>query len=261
MKEQWRFIDHPPRNAYLNMAIDEVLLLTFLEEPILRFYQWEKKAISLGVFQAIEEELNLENCQQQKIQIVRRSTGGGTVFHGDNIDFTYSVIFPVTDRIKDIKDSYKFIHKAIILGLKKLGIAATHADEVKNKKEVNICLVKPTEYDVMVKNKKIAGAAQRRVEGIILHQGYLSLNNDNLQSLLPYDEDSSKEKFENQSIAIADLTKEKISREIFKEKFKESFVEVLDIKLVSSKLTIDEERLAAKLCTDKYGQEAWNFKR
>ena len=54
---KWRLLIHEANDAATNMAIDEALLRT--GKPTLRFYSWKPSAVSIGYFQGITEEVNL----------------------------------------------------------------------------------------------------------------------------------------------------------------------------------------------------------
>ena len=64
-----------------NMALDEVLMNGIGEVPILKIYGWQPSCVSIGYFQSMNEEVNLEKCKEMGIDSVRRITGGGAVFH------------------------------------------------------------------------------------------------------------------------------------------------------------------------------------
>ncbi|MDQ3961997.1 MAG: hypothetical protein M3230_05890, partial [Thermoproteota archaeon] len=51
-------------NAALNMAIDEALIEHIGDTPILRIYGWGPAAVSIGYFQSIKEEVDLERCSK-----------------------------------------------------------------------------------------------------------------------------------------------------------------------------------------------------
>src|SRR5690349_25016926 len=89
----YRFINTGIQNAALNMAIDEAILLHHLRgdaPPTLRVFRWDQSAISLGRFQGLEREVELEVCKQLNVALVRRPTGGRAVYHRD--EFTYSIV-------------------------------------------------------------------------------------------------------------------------------------------------------------------------
>src|SRR6266705_1784523 len=79
--------DATPRSAAMNMAIDEALLECAVV-PSIRFYRWDSPALSFGYFGNFADVATYAALRD----VVRRWTGGGIVFHGD--DLTYSVIIP-----------------------------------------------------------------------------------------------------------------------------------------------------------------------
>ncbi|HTH21614.1 MAG TPA: lipoate--protein ligase family protein, partial [Nitrososphaeraceae archaeon] len=120
------------------MALDEVLLNNCIDgsEPILRLYGWSPPCVSVGYFQSIEEEVNLDRCSQLGVDVVRRMTGGGAVLH--EFELTYSFItrkFPF-----NILDSYKWICAPVTVCINKLGFKAKYVP-------LN---------DIIVDNKKIS---------------------------------------------------------------------------------------------------------
>jgi len=86
---KWRLIaDLEPRRASLNMAIDSALQ-ELCTRPVLRFYTWEPPAVSIGRFQSLKDEVDIDFCIKNNISFVRRVTGGGAVFHEHEL--TYSI--------------------------------------------------------------------------------------------------------------------------------------------------------------------------
>jgi lipoate-protein ligase A len=74
----------------MNMAIDEALLES-LTLPAVRFYRWQSPALSFGYFGRFADVASY----QSERDLVRRWTGGGIVFHGE--DLTYSILIPAND--------------------------------------------------------------------------------------------------------------------------------------------------------------------
>ena len=86
MTEQWRLLHTGTHTAAANMAIDRAILVAHSRgkvPPTVRFYQWRPSAISIGYFQSLEAEVNLEKCRRLGVDYVRRITGEGAVFHED----------------------------------------------------------------------------------------------------------------------------------------------------------------------------------
>jgi lipoate-protein ligase A len=166
--------DATPRSAAANMAIDEALLET-AKVPSIRFYQWKSPALSFGYFGKFA---NVANHLAER-DLVRRWTGGGIVFHGD--DLTYSIIIPASAAISaaSSKSIYAVIHTALCDALNIHGQRAELAQD-ESLKLSEVCFANPVSADVMVNGRKVAGAAQRRAHAGLLHQGsiqYVSLGN------------------------------------------------------------------------------------
>ncbi|HLE75874.1 MAG TPA: lipoate--protein ligase family protein, partial [Candidatus Bathyarchaeia archaeon] len=76
------------------MAIDEAILTARISNKApntLRLYRWQPSAVSIGKNQNPQNELYVDNCRKMGIDIVRRISGGGTVFHSAEDEVTYSV--------------------------------------------------------------------------------------------------------------------------------------------------------------------------
>ena len=85
--QTWRLLDTPPMTAAENMAMDETLLELKGQGKspnTIRFLQFSPKAVLVGFHQAIAEEIRLDYCRANKIDVNRRITGGGAVFFDEN---------------------------------------------------------------------------------------------------------------------------------------------------------------------------------
>lgn len=160
--------DGAAENAAMNMAIDEALL-EFVQAPSLRIYNWKQPSLSFGYFGAFAE---VEH-ETKKRDLVRRWTGGGIVFHG--ADLTYSFILPAKGRepLPPAREIYLRVHEAIRRALSShlsVDLAAENAPKISG-----ACFANPVAADVMSEGKKIAGAAQRRTRLGLLQQGSIQL--------------------------------------------------------------------------------------
>jgi lipoyl(octanoyl) transferase len=166
------------RGAAMNMAIDEALL-EVTRVPALRFYAWQQPSISFGYFGRFADVAN----EQSRRDIVRRWTGGGIVFHGE--DVTYSLVLPVdvAARFHSSRLIYSEVHGAIRRALGAGSAAALAA--VAAPKISEACFANPVEADVLLNGRKIAGAAQRRTRSGLLHQG--SIQHDALPARFQHD--------------------------------------------------------------------------
>ena len=151
-------------SAAMNMAIDEALLES-AATPALRFYRWQRPSISFGYFGQFADVAE----EQQQRDLVRRWTGGGIVYHGE--DLTYSLVLPadVAGRFRSSRVIYSQVHSAIQQALcrqAEVTLATTAPPKISD-----ACFANPVEADVLLAGKKIAGAAQRRTRSGLLHQG------------------------------------------------------------------------------------------
>jgi lipoate-protein ligase A len=154
--------------AAMNMAIDEALLES-AAVPSIRFYRWASPALSFGYFGRFAE---VANCVLER-DLVRRWTGGGIVFHGE--DLTYSIVIPSTDPVfgESSMSIYQKIHRALADALAFYGtpveLAAVAGATIIDRGYS--CFANPVRADVMLDGHKIAGAAQRRTRAGLLQQG------------------------------------------------------------------------------------------
>src|ERR1700751_2289029 len=100
--------DESPHSAVMNMSIDEALL-EFSTIPTIRFYRWRSPALSFGYFGKFSDVA----IYAAERDLVRRWTGGGIVFHGE--DLTYSIVIPRNDPVFD--ESSIAIYEKIHFGL------------------------------------------------------------------------------------------------------------------------------------------------
>jgi len=170
--------------AAMNMAIDEALLETATAASI-RFYRWQSPALSFGYFGKFTDVA----IYAAERDLVRRWTGGGIVFHGD--DLTYSIVIPASDPVFDESSIaiYEKIHRALCSalaghnqGADLVSVATLNHRRTGDRRSLdNSCFANPVRADVMMNGRKIAGAAQRRTVRGLLQQGSIqgfAMNSD-----------------------------------------------------------------------------------
>jgi lipoate-protein ligase A len=164
-------------SAAMNMSIDEALL-EYATDPVIRFYRWQSPALSFGYFGRFADVAK----HQGKRDLVRRWTGGGIVFHGE--DLTYSVVIPISDAVfcESSTSIYEKIHRALGDVLMQAGHATLLGTEIATNGPGYNCFENPVRADVMINGRKVAGAAQRRTRCGLLQQG--SIQGVNLEKRL-----------------------------------------------------------------------------
>ncbi|MDP6923224.1 MAG: lipoate--protein ligase family protein [Candidatus Scalindua sp.] len=160
------FIDTGFNNAFMNMAIDEVLLSS--KVPVLRFYQWKPCAVSIGRYQDLDD-IDLEYCTKNSIDVVRRITGGKAVLHEKEL--TYSFIIDKEMMPRSIIESYKIISSAIIQGLNILGLNPEMNNSKIENRDNPVCFQESSFNELTINQRKFVGSAQVRKNGKLLQHG------------------------------------------------------------------------------------------
>jgi lipoate---protein ligase len=254
MKEQWRFLVTNANTAYRNMAIDLAVLKANSEghvPPTVRFYYWQPSAITIGYFQSLKEEVDLDMCKKQGVDYVRRITGGGAVFHEHEL--TYSIVIPEShvEMPKNIMDSYSRICGAIMKGLKNIGIDSTYHP-------IN---------DILSNGKKISGNAQTRKYNTVLQHGTVLLDVDveKMFSLLRVANEKMIDKLVSDVKQRVSSIKHVLDREVFFDELlddmKKGFEDEFNVELIKGELTDYELELSDKFDKERFASYDWNHKR
>ncbi|WP_045517584.1 lipoate--protein ligase family protein [Neobacillus niacini] len=276
-KEVWRFIDSGNCSPSFNMALDEALLDWHSEgkiPPVIRFYGWEPATLSIGYFQKVEKEIDLEAVKAHGLGFVRRPTGGRGVLHEHELTYSVIVSEDHPEMPKTVTEAYRVISEGILKGFHQLGLEAFFAvprtDEersaLKNPRSA-VCFDAPSWYELVVEGRKVAGSAQTRQKGVILQHGsiLLDLDEDKLFSLFKYPNERVKERmksaFKSKAVAINEISPRKITLEEAKEAFYKGFAEGLNIELESYQLTEEELAYVNKIAKERYENDEWNYKR
>jgi len=224
----------------MNMAIDEYLMTRVTDTPIFRIYGWSNPCVSIGYFQSIED-IDFQKCRNEAIDVVRRMTGGGSVFHEKELTYSFvSRKYPTK-----IIDSYQEICQIIISGLNTLGINAKFSP-------LN---------DITVDGKKVGGNAQTRKNGVLLQHGtiLLEVNKEKMFSLLkvPIEKISDK-KISDAKYRVSQVSKtfDQVTKSL-----KDSLKLVFDCKTVPIKLNQNELESCKKIAKNKYSNPDWTLKR
>ncbi|MEE9605819.1 MAG: biotin/lipoate A/B protein ligase family protein [Candidatus Scalindua sp.] len=254
--DSWKLLFTPDEDPYMNMAVDEALVSRCADSDnglaTIRFYTWKEPSCSIGYFQKIETVFT--TLKEDRIPVVCRPTGGGIVFHGN--DITFSIVKRrVHDKTSgDISSFYKLIGESILRGLKELGFACNFyiSEEAVLSSESgkensrfrstqhSVCSVTPARYDILINGSKVAGYAARRSQGVILCQRYLDVY------------EIWKDIYNDFRLKMVDLLYSNLVN---------SFKEIFEITLTSVRLSVEEEVLAHQIKEEKYSRKKWNYRK
>ncbi len=254
-------IDTGPLDGPSNMALDEALLTCFdpgNSLPLLRIYGWSPPAFSLGRFQKPEEVVDLEGCARAGIPVVRRVTGGGCIFHAEEL--TYSIVC-TPGQISDIvgvKESFRRLCGFLLLAYRRLGLSPAFAVDSLDRptrlgERTPLCFAGTEEYDILVGGRKLGGNAQRRSRGLIFQHGSIPLQ-PALAQAQPY----LRCPLPAGAASLAEAGVP-LAQETLKEQLLVSFEEHLGISLRSSTPGREETEIAGQLRETKYCNDSWNL--
>ena len=147
-------VENFSHDPFYNQAFEEYIYQTFPEDDI--FFLWQNKpAVVVGSYQNICREVHVEALRQRGIPVVRRISGGGTVYHDlGNVNYTYIVRAGALD--------YDAALSPVIAALNAIGVPAR----------------KNRTCDIAIGDLKISGSAQRMTKGRLLHHGTLLFSSD-----------------------------------------------------------------------------------
>ncbi|MEH7383133.1 biotin/lipoate A/B protein ligase family protein [Bacillus sp. JJ1533] len=276
-KEVWRFIDSGHCSPEFNMALDEALLEWNSEgkiPPTVRFYGWNPATLSIGYFQKVDREIDLEAVKKSGLGFVRRPTGGRGVLHDQELTYSVIVSEDHPEMPKTVTEAYRVISEGVLQGFRKLGLDAYFAvpktaeerEGLKNPRSA-VCFDAPSWYELVVEGRKVAGSAQTRQKGVILQHGsiLLDIDEEKLFDLFKYPSERVKERmqrnFKNKAVAINALREIPVTIEEAKQAFKKGFEEGLNIVLEPYQLTDEELNYVNAIADSRYKTDEWNFKR
>ncbi|QLE54624.1 biotin/lipoate A/B protein ligase family protein [Nostoc sp. TCL26-01] len=180
MKQQvWRLIPLLAAAGGVQMAIDRWLLAQHQSgklPSVLRFYTWSPPAISLGYHQhKYPQHWQNLTWQGQKLDLVRRPTGGRAVLHQG--DLTYAVI---TSGLSGSRiEAYQTICQFLIQGWRAIGLKLDYGTAGRGYIHNPDCFGTATGADLILPDgTKFIGSAQLRRGGVILQHGSMRLQPD-----------------------------------------------------------------------------------
>ena len=276
MTEIWNFINTGSKNPYYNMAMDEALL-NFVSrgeiDPVIRFYTWNPATLSIGYFQRLPKEIDIDKVKEKGYGLVRRQTGGRGVLHDKEL--TYSVIVPEShpNMPSTVTEAYKIISQGLLEGFKNLGFETYFAiprskeerDKLKQPRS-SVCFDAPSWYELVVEGRKIAGSAQTRQKGVILQHGSIlqDIDIDDLFDMFIFKNErlkaKMKENFVQKAVAINDISNQHITLNEMENAFKSGFKKGLNIDFKPLELTEKQKEEVQEL-EEKYRSEAWMYRK
>lgn len=258
----WRLIDTGELDGPSNMAVDEALLAGFDPErslPVLRLYGWNPPALSLGRYQDAAFALNLARCREDGVPVVRRMTGGGIIYHAQEL--TYSIVCaPGHLAVTGVREGFRRLCGFLLEGYRRLGLDPHFAAELNDGGErlgarTTFCFAGKEECDIVVAGRKLGGNAQRRMRNAILQHGSIPLKNLVPQGLRYLNEPAPGAE---KAASLADFGLHPSRQELIRV-LVPSFEAGLQVRLRCETLDPEERETATRLAREKYLRPEWNL--
>ncbi len=237
-----RYVQNKNLNPYFNLALEEYVLKNFEEDF---FLIWRNpNAIIVGRHQNTYSEINLDYVEKHGLPVVRRLSGGGSVYHDlGNLNFTF-----IMKNDKKRSSSFQDFTKPIIEVLQSLSVDAKFTGR----------------NDLTIEGRKFSGNAQYHYKDRTLHHGTIlfSSNMADLSGALKHKEGKFKDKsvksVQSRVTNISDHLKEPLTIEAFQEKIMDHIMHQYGKDHLYS-LTPDDIEAVNQLVRDKYSTWDWNF--
>ena len=239
-----KYIINNSNDTAYNIALEEFAFKKLLDEDMIFLLWINKPSIIVGRHQNTIEEINRDFVREHGIEVVRRISGGGAVYHDYN-NLNYTII---SQESEDRAFDFKSFSIPVIKTLEELGVKAEFTGR----------------NDLEINGKKICGNAQAYINGRIMHHGCLLFDVD--LSILAQALRVSKDKIESKGVKsvrarvtnIVDELPQKITVEEFKnlllDYMKREYPEMTEY-------VLSEEEIAQinHVKAEKFGNWNWNY--
>lgn len=235
-------IQQTSTNPYFNIASEEFLLRYFLDDIFILYRN--EPSIIVGKHQNTLAEINLEYVKKNKLNVIRRLSGGGTVYHDlGNLNYT----FIANGKEGTLVDFKKFT-QPIINVLQKLGVDAKLGGK----------------NDIRIGDKKISGNAEHVYKNRVLHHGTLlfSSNLDELNESIKINPNTYSDKAVKSIRSEVSNISEFLKEPITVTEFADLIANHIKQAFPSSKsyqLNINDVKIINELVDTKYSTWDWNY--
>lgn len=251
---QWEVLPAVNLPIAVNVALDQVLTEEVgagRRPPVLRLWDWSERAVVIGSFQSLVNEVDAQACAELDAVVVRRISGGGAMFMESGNCITYSLCFPqsLVDGMS-FADSYPFLDSWVMEALEKLGVRAGY-------RPLND-IVSAAQGDGY--GRKIGGAAQKRLaNGGMLHHVTMSYDIDaeRMMRLLRIGREKLSDKGHTSAVRRVDPLRSQtgLARQQIMEVFADTFAQRCGASVAS--IRAHEVERAQQLVAEKFGSQAW----
>lgn len=201
-----------PWGGAMNMALDAVAAETVAEggPASVRVYEWEPSTLSLGYAQD-PATVDWEYCRENGIEVTRRPTGGGGIYHDSRGDISYSIVYPRDALPDELTAAYQRLCQPLLAAFDSLDIPVRFAASDRDAAYHPACYLRGLHpaHDLVVPTdggeRKISGNAQHRQRDAVVQHGSILHEIPAERHLACFDDPAADEgTFEARTTAITD---------------------------------------------------------
>lgn len=257
---EWRLVREEALDGATAMALDAVAAETAAGggPRTVRLYRWEPSTLSLG-YRQDQETVDWAFCEREGVDVVRRPTGGGGIYHDAHGDISYSIVAPADEVPGDLMETYEWFCEPLFDAFDALGVDAGYVDEEREALYEPACYLRPLHpaHDVVAGDgRKLSGNAQYRTREAVVQHGSVSFEVDAERHLACFSSpEVTPEAFRERVTGVAEQ-----ASGVARERAVRAFEEALAAWCGADEGTwTDAEReRAAEIADGKYRSEAWN---
>ncbi len=247
----WRMLNRSYDSPFMNLALEEALARANWSEnsdrlPTVRFW-WNPNSVVIGRFQEAADEVDLEECNLSHVQVARRFTGGGTVFH-DRGTLNLTLVTKPEQNTSILKFNEQNM-RIVLDGLSDLGLDCS--------------LSAPN--SILADGRKLCGAAAALGKEFALWHCSIMVTTDTrlLERILGPSKARTLTRFVHSKWNPVTTISKELSKPIGIDAVTRSLVTVLEnqfrVELVLGSLSEAEEAYSKELLAHKYSSNEWNL--
>ncbi|MBZ6494229.1 lipoate--protein ligase family protein [Natrinema longum] len=259
---EWRVIRDGSREGAMQMALEEVAARTALEDGVrtVRTYSWEPSTLSLG-YRQDADTVDWDFCEREGIDVTRRQTGGGGIYHDRFADISYTIVAPADEVPGDLMDCYELFCDPILEAFDRMSVDAAFASAEQDAIYQPSCYLRDINpaHDIVAPANagdganKISGNAQYRQRDVVIQHGSISYGLEPRNHVGVFDADLAESTFTDRVTSVRDVAG--IDRDDAVETIAESLRDWCDADESSWR---DGELEAARALADrKFGADEW----
>ncbi|AGB30712.1 biotin/lipoate A/B protein ligase [Natrinema pellirubrum DSM 15624] len=209
----WRLIRDEPRDGATQMALEEIAARTALEDGLrtVRTYSWAPSTLSLG-YRQDADTVDWDFCEREGIDVTRRQTGGGGIYHDRYADISYTIVAPADEVPGDLMDCYELFCEPILEAFDRLGVDADFAAAEQDAIYHPSCYLRDINpaHDIVAPAgagadaRKISGNAQYRQRDVVIQHGSISYALEPHAHVGVFDTDLAESTFTDRVTSVRD---------------------------------------------------------